>query len=71
MVNDFQATVARPVDAEPMNAYLLLGAYHSQAGNPARVDLGEDLATLVHGFTDDLRARNVGTPGSSGFQSAG
>jgi hypothetical protein len=42
-----------------MNAYLRLGAASPKAGT-ADPATGEDLASLVHGFTDDTRDRGTG-----------
>jgi hypothetical protein len=67
MVPDFKNGVGRP-----MVSYLRLGDAHSQSGpaipngqpnaHPLRVDLGEDLAALVQGFTDDTRERQYIAP---------
>jgi hypothetical protein len=51
------------VGPEPMNTYVRLGASHSEAGNPNRVDLGEDLASMVWGFTDDTATLRGGAGG--------
>jgi hypothetical protein len=68
VVPDFTDVLAtNPANVAPMNSYLRLGAAHSEAG-PAtaahglRYDLGEDLASLVLGFTDDSRDRGSGSP---------
>jgi hypothetical protein len=67
MVPDFKLASG---GAQPMTSYLRLGDAHSQAGpavstgpgaHPLRTDLGEDLAAMVQGFTDDLRLRDGGT----------
>jgi hypothetical protein len=44
----------------PMNSYLRLGMAHTAAGDATQVALGEDLAALVQGFTDDFRNRGSG-----------
>jgi hypothetical protein len=45
------------------HAYLRLGAASTRAGAPTDTMLGEDLATLIQGFTDDTRDR--GAPSDS------
>src|SRR4051812_39375228 len=70
MVPDFKNAVSTGV-GRPMVSYLRLGDAHSQAGpaipdgqpnaHPIRADLGEDLAALVQGFTDDMRKRDGGS----------
>jgi hypothetical protein len=75
MVPDFTDTEGRGVSNTPLNSYLRLGTAHSQAGpavtagptdkqHAVRKDLGEDLAAMVTGFTDDTRSRD-GAPGAA------
>jgi len=62
LVPDFANAAASGGSVAPMSSYLRLGAAHSDGGNFHRKDLGEDLAALVQGFTDDTRARQDFTP---------
>jgi hypothetical protein len=78
MVPDFTNTVGRNVSNTPLNSYLRLGMAHSQAGpavttgpkdkqHSVRTDLGEDLAVMVLGFTDDSRERGTGSGAAPGI----
>jgi hypothetical protein len=78
MVPDFTGTKETGGDgSSPLNSYIRLGMAHSQAGpavttgpspkqHGVRTDLGEDLASLVLGFTDDTRDRGSGRNAAPG-----
>ncbi len=53
------------VGATPLNSYLRLGMADTRAGDLTQIGLGEDLAGLVTGFTDDFRNRDGGSAPNS------
>ncbi len=57
-VPDFRAGID---GAKSLRSYLRLGVASQNAGNPQNKEDGEDLASLVMGFTDDTRDRGLET----------
>ncbi|HEY1694694.1 MAG TPA: hypothetical protein VGG39_21130 [Polyangiaceae bacterium] len=51
------AGTSSSANTTPLNSYLRLGAADTRAGVKTHTELGEDLAAMVEGFTDDSRTR--------------